>query len=149
MYRALKRAERIRTAPGFFEGGGYNPSSVNLRGSTSHLNVVDHAGNAVALTTTIGEGSGYYIPGTMIHMNNMLGEPYLLPSGLHSWIPDKRLSSMMAPAITVNEKGYPKLVMGTGGAGRIPFMLSQVWYNWSGAGYGCGGSCECSPCTFQ
>ncbi len=93
---------------------------------TSHLSVVDHAGNAIALTFSIGEGSGYFIPGTDIHINNMLGEPALLPDGPFSWTPDVRLGSMMAPTVMASADRTSWTAMGSGGAGRIPFMLAQV-----------------------
>lgn len=92
---------------------------------TSHLNVMDSAGNAIALTFSIGEGSGIFIEGTDIHMNNMLGEPALLPDGLESWVPDKRLASMMSPTIITDPSGL-LMLLGTGGAERIPVMLASV-----------------------
>ena len=87
---------------------------------------MDAAGNAVTLTMTIGEGSGIYIPGTGIHMNNMLGEASLQPEGLHTWLPDSRLNSMMAPTIVQDVADEEVMLLGSGGASRIPFMLSQV-----------------------
>ena len=95
-------------------------------GSTSHISVVDDQGNAISMTFSIGEGSGYLIPGTDIHMNNMLGELALLPEGLRSWTPDRRLSSMMAPTLLASQDLQEWAALGTGGAGRIPFMLAQV-----------------------
>ncbi|MCF8238269.1 MAG: gamma-glutamyltransferase [Saprospiraceae bacterium] len=93
---------------------------------TSHISVVDHAGNAIALTFSIGEGSGYFIPGTDIHMNNMLGEPALLPDGPFTWTQNVRLGSMMAPTVMASKDRESWTAMGSGGAGRIPFMLAQV-----------------------
>lgn len=95
------------------------------RGSTSHFSLVDGDGMAVSLTTSIGEGSGLFLPSSGIHLNNMLGELALLPGELHSWWPDCRLNSMMSPTIAKGENG-DLLVMGTGGAGRIPFILAQM-----------------------
>ena len=102
----------------------------NFRGSTSHISVLDAWGNAVSLTTTIGEGNGYFIPGTNIHMNNMLGEAALLPNGIHSWTPNVRLSSMMSPSMIIHDSGRAEIILGTGGAGRIPAALSNVIYNY-------------------
>ena len=95
---------------------------------TSHFNIVDKNGMAVALTTSIGEGCGYFIEGTDMHMNNMLGEGALLPNGFHSWIENARLRSMMTPTMVKKEQDLC-LVTGTGGAGRIPFMLAQTIIN--------------------
>jgi len=103
-----------------------NDPATNRRGSTSHFNIVDKWNNAVSLTTTIGEGCGYFIEGTDIHMNNMLGEAALLPNGFHSWLPNTRLSSMMSPTIVLNESDIPEIVTGSGGASRIPSAIAQV-----------------------
>lgn len=92
---------------------------------TSHFNIADSEGNAIALSTTIGEGSGYSIPGTQMHMNNMLGEPYLLPDGPHSWTSNVRLNSMMTPLMAFAGREF-RYAGGSGGAGRIPYMIAQV-----------------------
>ncbi|TVR84045.1 MAG: hypothetical protein EA409_01700 [Saprospirales bacterium] len=97
-------------------------------GSTSHLSIIDAFGNSAALTTTIGEGNGHFDPLSHTHMNNMLGESALLPGGFHSWIPNTRLSSMMNPVLVKGEEG-DSLVLGTGGAGRIPYALSCTLWN--------------------
>ncbi len=101
----------------------------NRRGATSHLNVLDRWGNAISLTMTLGEGSGYFVPGTDIHMNNMLGESSLVPNGWHSWKEDVRLSSMMNPTLAIDANGKPKLIIGSGGASRIPGAIMQVIVN--------------------
>lgn len=105
------------------------PAGDNRRGATSHFNVVDKDDNAVSLTMTIGEGCGYFIPGTGIHMNNMLGEPGLLPNGINSWTPASRMRSMMAPVIVTDQMKNPTLLLGSGGAVRIPYMLAQVMHH--------------------
>ncbi|MBI1286631.1 MAG: gamma-glutamyltranspeptidase [Flavobacteriales bacterium] len=93
---------------------------------TSHFNVVDKWGNAVSLTTSMGEGSGYFIPGTDMQLNNMMGESFLLPGGFHSWTPNVRLNSMMTPTLVLDGEGKFRYAGGSGGAGRIPFMIAQV-----------------------
>jgi len=95
-------------------------------GGTSHFSILDEHGNAVAVTTSNGEGCGHFVPDTGIILNNMLGESALLPNGLHSWEPNVRLGSMMAPTIMLNADHKAEAVLGSGGAGRIPFMLTQV-----------------------
>ncbi len=95
-------------------------------GSTSHFNIVDQWGNAISLTMTIGEGCGYFVEGTDIHMNNMLGEAALLPHGFHTWDEDVRLSSMMSPTIVLNAGGKAEVVLGSGGASRIATAIAQV-----------------------
>ncbi|MEM9547545.1 MAG: gamma-glutamyltransferase [Bacteroidota bacterium] len=98
-------------------------------GGTSHFNVIDRDGMTVCLTTSIGEGSGYFIPGTDMQMNNMLGEEALMPNGFHNWTPDARLQSMMSPSIVLNSNGSTLLGIGSGGAGRIPYAIAQVIIN--------------------
>ena len=95
-------------------------------GSTSHLSIVDKWGNAIAVTMTIGEGSGYFVENTDIQLNNMLGEAALLPSGFHSWDSDIRLSSMMAPTIVLDENKNLEIVTGSAGASRIASTISQI-----------------------
>jgi len=101
------------------------PPMPDRRGATSHFSVTDRDGLAVSLTTSIGEGSGLFLPSSGVHLNNMLGELALLPGDLHSWWPDQRLNSMMSPTIGRHKDGSI-WSMGTGGAGRIPFVLAQV-----------------------
>ena len=93
---------------------------------TTHFNVADKWGNAVSFTTSLGEGSGYFIPGTNMQMNNVMGESFLLPNGFHSWKENVRLNSMMTPTMVVDGNGTFQYAGGSGGAGRIPFMISQV-----------------------
>jgi len=99
----------------------------NKRGNTSHLSVTDKGGNSIAITMTNGEGCGFVIPDTQIMMNNMLGESMLMPAGFHSWVPDVRLASMMTPVICHNPLQNVTIAAGTGGAGRIPYMLAQFF----------------------
>ena len=71
--------------------------------STTHISVVDAHGNAASLSASTGCGSGVIVPGTGIHMNNMLGEEDLNPGGREG-SPGNRLTSMMAPSIVL-ERG--------------------------------------------
>ncbi len=103
--------------------------SNRVPGGTSHFNIVDKKGNALALSTSIGVGSGYFIEGTDMHMNNMLGEPALMPNGLDSWKPNVRLNSMMSPTFCFDKQNNLELSIGTGGSTRIPFSISQVLIN--------------------
>ena len=106
--------------------GTYNLQSKHQANrGTSHFNIVDGKGNAIAFTCTIGEGAGWFIPGTDMHLNNMLGEAFLLPEGFHNWTADVRLNSMMSPAM-VFDSSELKLICGSGGAGRIPYMIAQM-----------------------
>lgn len=93
---------------------------------TTHISVVDKDRNSIALTISLGEGSGYWIPGTDMQLNNMLGETFLLPGGHHSWHRNQRLNSMMTPVIVKNRDGKVTYAGGSGGAGRIPYVIYQT-----------------------
>jgi gamma-glutamyltranspeptidase/glutathione hydrolase len=97
-------------------------------GSTTHVSVLDADGWACAVTTTNGEGSGIVIPGTGIHANNMMGEEDLSPAGWFKHPPGRRLPSMMAPTVVLDE-GSPELVLGSAGSNRIRSAILQVIVN--------------------
>jgi gamma-glutamyltranspeptidase/glutathione hydrolase len=107
------------TAPSLSEHAPY--------GGTTHISVVDGAGNAVALTCSTGSGSGVIVPGTGIHLNNMLGE-YDLASG-DSPLPGRRLTSMMSPTIVLGADGRPRLVVGSAGSVRLRGAIMQTIVN--------------------
>src|SRR2546422_10912600 len=83
-------------------------------GSTTHLSVLDRAGWACSVTCSNGSCSGEVVPGTGVHLNNMLGEQDLNPPGFHRHRPGRRLPSMMAPTIVLRGN-EPELVLGSAG----------------------------------
>ena len=97
-------------------------------GSTTHVCVLDADGWACAVTTTNGEGSGIVVPGTGIHVNNMMGEQDLSPAGWFTHPPGRRLPSMMAPTVVLDD-GAPELVLGSAGSNRIRSAILQVIVN--------------------
>jgi gamma-glutamyltranspeptidase/glutathione hydrolase len=100
-------------------------------GGTTHISVVDGRGNAASLSASTGSGSGVIVPGTGIHLNNMLGE-YDLAGGLPVK-PGRRLTSMMAPSIALAD-GAPRLVLGSAGSIRLRGAILQVAVNVLGHG---------------
>jgi gamma-glutamyltranspeptidase/glutathione hydrolase len=110
--RALTLAQ-VLTAP---------PYSGRKYDDTTNLNVVDDEGNACVVTTSLGLGSGDFIPGYDVHLNSMLGESDLLIGPLE---PGLRMESMMAPLVAVDDEG---LVLAAGAAGgtRLKPALVQV-----------------------
>ena len=84
---------------------------------TTHISVVDERGNAASLTASIGSGSGVIVPGTGIHMNNMLGEYDLNPPGSRAR-PGARLTSMMAPALPTTRRRRSRGSDGASGPAR-------------------------------
>lgn len=93
---------------------------------TTHISVIDAAGNAAAATVSNGEGCGWLVPGTGMMLNNMLGEADLLPRGPGSWRPDTRLTSMMAPTLVADGRAERLLALGSGGSNRIRSAILQV-----------------------
>jgi gamma-glutamyltranspeptidase/glutathione hydrolase len=98
--------------------------------STSHVSVVDGAGNAVALTQSVNLyfGSGLMAPGTGFVLNNHLADFDTEPGHPNSIGPGRRPSSSIAPTILLSE-GRPFLVLGTPGASRIVTALAQIIVN--------------------
>ena len=94
-------------------------------GSTTHISVLDAHGNACSVTCTNGEGSGVVVPGTGIHLNNIMGEEDLNPLGFHRHPPGRRMPSMMAPSVVLRE-GAPELVLGSAGSNRIRSAILQT-----------------------
>lgn len=101
-------------------------------GGTTHISVVDADGNAASLSASTGSGSGVIVPGTAIHLNNMLGEYDLNPAGGRAR-PGRRLTSMMAPTIVLGPLG-PRLVVGSAGSVRLRGAITQVVANVVGHG---------------
>jgi len=95
---------------------------------TTHISVVDEEGNAVSMSTSNGSGSGCFIPGTGIMLNNMMGEDDLHPEGFFSSPPNQRVASMMLPTIIMKD-GKVKCVMGSGGSKRIRTAILQTIIN--------------------
>ena len=95
--------------------------------STTHISVVDGAGNAASLSSSTGCGSGVVVPGTGIHLNNMLGEHDLNPESGRS-TPGRRLTSMMAPSLVLAD-GRPRLVVGSAGSIRLRAAILQIVVN--------------------
>jgi gamma-glutamyltranspeptidase/glutathione hydrolase len=83
----------------------------NESGDTTNLAVVDGDGNACVLTTSLGLGSGDFLPGLDLHLNSMLGEVDLVRAPLE---PGERMESMMAPLLACGADG---LVLAAGAAG--------------------------------
>ena len=94
----------------------------DIHGHTTNVTVVDPAGNACVVTTSLGLGSGDFLPGLDIHLNSMLGESELLVGELD---PGERMQSMMAPTVAVDADGLA-LAAGSAGGSRLRSALVQV-----------------------
>jgi gamma-glutamyltranspeptidase/glutathione hydrolase len=128
---AMEEAQDERT-PEFLEGLAeegfaelFLGSLGSRMGSTTHISVIDGAGRACSVTCTNGEGSGVLVPGTGIHVNNIMGEEDLSPMGFHHAPPGRRMPSMMSPTVVVSE-GDVHVALGSSGSNRIRSALLQT-----------------------
>jgi gamma-glutamyltranspeptidase / glutathione hydrolase len=108
---------------------------------TTHFSVVDGAGNAVALTTTINElyGSAVTVAGAGFLLNNEMddfaakpGSPNmfgLVQGEANAIAPGKRMLSAMTPTIVLDRDGRVLLVTGARGGPRIINGVFQVISN--------------------
>jgi gamma-glutamyltranspeptidase/glutathione hydrolase len=94
--------------------GGRGPET-----HTTNLVTVDHDGNACVLTSSLGLGSGDWLPGLDLHLNSMLGEVDLLEGPLE---PGTRMQSMMAPTCVLASDGL-ELAIGAAGGTRLRTAL--------------------------
>lgn len=109
--------------------------------NTTHFSIVDAAGNAVAVTTTLnsGFGSGVTVRGAGFVLNNEMddftskvGAPniYGLVQGEANAIaPGKRMLSAMTPTIVINPQGFTELITGTPGGSTIITTIFQIVTN--------------------
>ena len=95
---------------------------VLVDGHTTNIVVVDSEGNACVLTTSLGLGSGDWLPGLDLHLNSMLGETDLLREPLR---PGDRMASMMAPTLVFDGDGL-ELAIGAAGGTRLRTALVGV-----------------------
>ncbi len=89
---------------------------------TTNVTVVDADGNACIVTTSLGLGSGDWVPGLDLHLNSMLGEADLVRGPLR---PGARMASMMAPTLAFDRDGL-ELALGAAGGTRLRTALVGV-----------------------
>ena len=99
------------------------PYSGRTYDDTTNLVVVDRDGNACVLTTSLGLGSGDFLPGYDVHLNSMLGESDLLIGPLE---PGLRMESMMSPTICVDDGGLVVAAGAAGGTRLRPALLQTL-----------------------
>jgi gamma-glutamyltranspeptidase/glutathione hydrolase len=117
--------------PPWREAAALAPDESDKLPGTSHLVIVDDAGNAVSMTTTIesGFGSGLMTGGFLL--NNELTDFSFAPSENGRPIanrvePGKRPRSSMAPTVVFDEAGLPVLLIGSPGGSQIIGYVAQA-----------------------
>ena len=130
--------DRTRATPSAEVGPGLEVAESE---STTHYSVVDAAGNAVAVTTTINSwyGSMVTVPGAGFVLNNEMddftakpGVPNqfgLVQGSANAIEPGKRMLSAMTPTIVLAPNGALRLVLGSPGGSTIITTVFQVLSN--------------------
>ena len=91
-------------------------------GHTTNLVTADADGNVCVLTSSLGLGTGDFLPGLDLHLNSMLGEAELVVGPLR---PGERMQSMMAPTLALDPDGV-ELAIGAAGGTRLRTALVGV-----------------------
>jgi gamma-glutamyltranspeptidase/glutathione hydrolase len=99
--------------------GSAGPDTI---GDTTNLAVADADGDLCVLTSSLGLGSGDFLPGLDLHLNSMLGEVDLIRGPLP---PGRRMESMMAPTVYA-EGAEGLLAVGAAGGTRLRTALLGV-----------------------
>ena len=128
-----------RATPSAAVGPGLGPAGAG--GDTTHLSIVDGAGNAVALTTTLnsGYGSKVTVTGAGFLLNNEMddfaarpGTPNqfgLVQGEINAVEPGRRMLSAMTPTVVLDPGGALALVVGTPGGPTIITTVFQIQSN--------------------
>lgn len=133
--RALIGAHAATRPPVHGEPAGApwrNADATDEPGGTSHLVVVDAAGNAVSMTTTIESffGSGRTVGG--MFLNNQLTDFSWGPSAgaANAIAPGKRPRSSMSPVIVLDRDGRLVGAIGSPGGNAIPAYVAKTLVGW-------------------
>jgi gamma-glutamyltranspeptidase/glutathione hydrolase len=100
-------------------------------GTTSHVSIVDRAGNALSMTTTINSSFGAQMEARGIALNNVQ-ENFTRPDSIspgqlvNGMAPGKRPRTSMAPTLVFGAGGRLDLVVGAAGGGAIPDYVVQT-----------------------
>lgn len=94
-------------------------------GGTSHLSIIDGAGNIISMTSSIegAFGSGQMVKGFLL--NNQLTDFSFKPADEEGRVianrvaPNKRPRSSMAPTLVFDAAGAPRVIVGSPGGSRI------------------------------
>jgi gamma-glutamyltranspeptidase/glutathione hydrolase len=144
--RADIRMERDTPSADVHPGLGAIPSSQSAGAhregeNTTHYSIVDAAGNAVSVTTTLNslygslvtvDGAGFLLNNEMDDFATRPGAPNqfgLVQGELNAIQPGKRMLSSMTPIILLGGDGRVRLVSGTPGGATIITTMAQIISN--------------------
>lgn len=113
------------------EPAGSKIDTGNDADQTSHVSIVDAAGNAVSMTTTNNIHFGAQMEARGIILNNVqtnFTETTSISPGkpVNIMEPHKRPRTTMAPTIVLDRTGRLRLVLGAAGGGPIPDYVTQT-----------------------
>ena len=114
--RELDGTARVHALLAALDGPG-------AEGHTTNLVTADSDGNACVLTSSLGLGTGDFLPGLDLHLNSMLGEVDLVLERRSQ--AGERMQSMMAPSLALDERGLA-LAIGSAGGTRLRTALVGV-----------------------
>ena len=127
---AAERVTQINLQHASSYDAGGRPVAAREGANTTHLTVMDRAGNVVAMTQTLqmGFGSKVTVPGTGMLLNNHMSlfDPH--PGRANSIAPRKRMLSSMSPTLVLKD-GKPFFALGTPGGARIFPAIFQAIVN--------------------
>lgn len=103
----------------------YGRDETHEASGTSHLSIIDGAGNAVSMTTSIESAFGSRLWAAGFLLNNEMTDFSFRPRAAdgrpiaNRVEPGKRPRSSMSPTIVLDERGLPEAVLGSPGGSRI------------------------------
>jgi gamma-glutamyltranspeptidase/glutathione hydrolase len=113
--RELDATARVHALLDALDGPG-------TEGHTTNLVTADSRGNACVMTSSLGLGTGDFLPGLDLQLNSMLGEVDLVLEPLQA---GERMQSMMAPSLALDQAGLA-LAIGSAGGTRLRTALVGV-----------------------
>lgn len=101
---------------------------LNKPGFTTHISVMDEAGNCVSITHTLTTCAGIVVPGTGFTWNNCVSLMDPIPGRPNSYEPGKARASAISPSVIMKD-GSPWAVVGAPGGWSISSAVSQAMSN--------------------
>ncbi len=120
-----RERDRGRAKPGALPGfAAWKPGHSLAQPATSHLSIVDAAGNALSMTSSIEMAFGSTLMVRGFLLNNQLTDFSFSPDGAAGRVanrvePGKRPRSSMSPIMVFDREGQLRLVIGSPGGSRI------------------------------
>lgn len=102
--------------------------ALNMPGYTTHVSIMDAAGNCASITHTLTTCSGVVIPGTGFTWNDCVSLMDPEPGRPNSYVPGKARASAVSPTIILRD-GDPWIVIGAPGGWSISSAVAQTISN--------------------